>query len=676
MTDLADEPVGGRLDVTWVHSWIDVDHLAHDIQNPERDHCVVCASVPRWASAPFLDVEALAETLGESAHVYVLPTGEPSWELTRLLSPGMDVYGGALRVYRPLSESADPRDHPLYFIHEPADAAAQLDEITAAVLGRDSRGFAYPCSGSERLGVVTALRPHGVDLILPGGYRAFAARTQITSIEGLELERLVRVSQTVRVTVLEQERKTVWPVTLLPHAPDMWSRLIEQYSAGMVVWGIVVRVLPLGGFVELLPGVDGLVHKSKISREWVDDPNDYLKPGEILGARIINIDYEARKVELSLLDLDEDTPVAEPASILPGGPPWIADEVETLPDGVLQTESAHAERQQQLVPTDQVVEASAQPRNATIDAAETSDLAEPESDGGEDATALEPPESLDYEPLRQAQDELLATVLDARDAQRQLGDLFQGVEQQVAQLKAEAAQVRHGLERDLAEARVRVLEFAESEVGEIVRDAAASLELARGEAEGLRRQLEAAEADRRELLRRLKDEQGKTRTVEARVDRQRAELASERKRGDRLEEILDAAGVDAVKRFVVEVHLAWSSSTTQDDRTRFPWREPTLGPGFLDSLEIVQGISRGKVVEVAAHVVSGRAPDVPGLELHQMREGDGPTSPQLVRDDGATAWRCSLQGQSPAARRLHYWELPGGGVELANIVYHDDYSIS
>jgi len=126
---------------------------------------------------------------------------------------------------------------------------------------------------------------------------------------------------------------------------------------------------------------------------------------------------------------------------------------------------------------------------------------------------------------------------------------------------------------------------------------------------------------------------------------------------------------------VAEVRAAWERMTTPADRERFPWTTPAVGPDLLESLRTVQGISRGKIVDACAHVASGRAAEIPGLELHPLRESEAGGAPQRTRDDGAKAWRCSLQAGSPAARRLHYWQLPDGRVELANVVYHEDFSI-
>jgi hypothetical protein len=46
-----------------------------------------------------------------------------------------------------------------------------------------------------------------------------------------------------------------------------------------------------------------------------------------------------------------------------------------------------------------------------------------------------------------------------------------------------------------------------------------------------------------------------------------------------------------------------------------------------------------------------------------------------VRNDGAIAWRASLQVNTPSARRIHYWVLPSGQIELARVAAHDDFDI-
>lgn len=265
-------------------------------------------------------------------------------------------------------------------------------------------------------------------------------------------------------------------------------------------------------------------------------------------------------------------------------------------------------------------------------------------------------------------------ILEGRELQREIGTTFAGAQRRIDELRAEARQLLQTLVRDLTEARRRILEFAEDETTQLVGSTEAELTRARDEVENLSERLAAAEDDRRELLQRVSDQRERLATAGARAQRLGKELASERARADALEEEI-SAGVRPEARFVGQVRRAWEASATTSDRDRYPWREPGLGPDFLDSLERVHGVTRERVVDVCAHVVGGRARELAGLELHQLRASDGGDAPQREREDGALAWRASLQVQTPAARRLHYWELSGGGIELANIVYHDDFTI-
>lgn len=122
-----------------------------------------------------------------------------------------------------------------------------------------------------------------------------------------------------------------------------------------------------------------------------------------------------------------------------------------------------------------------------------------------------------------------------------------------------------------------------------------------------------------------------------------------------------------------EVYLAWCRRIPPTDKARRPlparWG---VGPGFLDSLEGLEGVARDKVLDVVVEVLTDLARDIPGREMHALRVDAGGGSAQRTRDDGATAWRVSLQVKSPGARRMHFWRLPDGTVELSRVGHHDD----
>lgn len=135
---------------------------------------------------------------------------------------------------------------------------------------------------------------------------------------------------------------------------------------------------------------------------------------------------------------------------------------------------------------------------------------------------------------------------------------------------------------------------------------------------------------------------------------------------------LEDAFLDPAEQLRFEVYLAWASRIPAGDKAARPLREYRVGPVFLDSLETLEGVRRGKVVDVVVEVLTGLAKEMEGRDLHRLRTGDSGGSPYRVREDGAVGWRAALQRETASARRLHYWECPDGTVELSRVVKHDD----
>ena len=82
--------------------------------------------------------------------------------------------------------------------------------------------------------------------------------------------------------------------------PDPWTEVARKFKVGDEVEGKVVRLADFGAFVELIPGVDGLVHVSQISDEHVDKPSDVLTTGQMVKVHILDIDVHAKRVSLSM----------------------------------------------------------------------------------------------------------------------------------------------------------------------------------------------------------------------------------------------------------------------------------------------------------------------------------------------------------------------------------------
>ena len=82
--------------------------------------------------------------------------------------------------------------------------------------------------------------------------------------------------------------------------PRPWDMAAERYAEGDIVHGKVVRIAPFGAFVELEKGIDGLVHVSQITHEWLENPTSALTIGEEVDAKILAFDPAGHRITLSI----------------------------------------------------------------------------------------------------------------------------------------------------------------------------------------------------------------------------------------------------------------------------------------------------------------------------------------------------------------------------------------
>jgi len=82
--------------------------------------------------------------------------------------------------------------------------------------------------------------------------------------------------------------------------PNPWDELDEKYTIGSIVEGKIVKLVNFGAFVEVAPGVEGLVHISQISQEHIANPEDVLKEGDSVKVKILDVDTKGKRMSLSI----------------------------------------------------------------------------------------------------------------------------------------------------------------------------------------------------------------------------------------------------------------------------------------------------------------------------------------------------------------------------------------
>lgn len=118
---------------------------------------------------------------------------------------------------------------------------------------------------------------------------------------------VVQPGQEVEVVVLAvNEAEHRISLSLRKALPDPWEDVEHRYPKGALVEGVVTNVTDFGAFVQLEPGIEGLVHVSELSWERVSHPKDVVQPGQKVRAMVLKVDAQNRRISLSLKALQQD----------------------------------------------------------------------------------------------------------------------------------------------------------------------------------------------------------------------------------------------------------------------------------------------------------------------------------------------------------------------------------
>ena len=116
---------------------------------------------------------------------------------------------------------------------------------------------------------------------------------------------VLKVGQEVKVKVLnvDPDRNRI-ALSIKQTLPSPWEKVNEKAPKGSIVKGIVRRLVDFGAFVEVYPGVEGLLHISQISHKHVNTPSDVLKVGQEIKVKVLDVQPENHRLSLSMRALE------------------------------------------------------------------------------------------------------------------------------------------------------------------------------------------------------------------------------------------------------------------------------------------------------------------------------------------------------------------------------------
>ncbi len=191
---------------------------------------------------------------------------------------------------------------------------------------------------------------------------------------------LLEIGQEVSVKVLDIDRdRQRISLGLKQTQTDPWQQVVDTHDQGDVIEGKVTKVVTFGAFVEILPGVEGLVHISELAQHHVENPREIVSQGDVVKAKIIEMDAERRRLSLSLKRVEDGD----------DGPTTASAESLGLSEEVFAEDLANAEE----APALEEATEPTQPQDSALTEETASEDAAPEdsapAEAADEAVALE-----------------------------------------------------------------------------------------------------------------------------------------------------------------------------------------------------------------------------------------------------------------------------------------------
>lgn len=158
--------------------------------------------------------------------------------------------------------------------------------------------------GKKYKGTVASISSYGAFVDL-GVTQGLLHISEMSWDRNAKVDELLKQGQEIEVTVIDVDKENRrLKLSYGEKGPNPWNMASQRYHVNDVVKVKVNKIMPFGVFVELEPGIEGLVHISQIAERKLAKPDEELKLGQHVNAKIIELDLEAQRIELSIKELE------------------------------------------------------------------------------------------------------------------------------------------------------------------------------------------------------------------------------------------------------------------------------------------------------------------------------------------------------------------------------------
>lgn len=182
---------------------------------------------------------------------------------------------------------------------------SRREVVEAATAAARAEVFGKLAVGDVVTGKVARITSFGAFIDL-GGVDGLVHLTELSHERNVSPKSVVTVGEEIEVKILDlNEEEGRVSLSLKATVPGPLDGVEQKLAKGDVVEGTVKRLTDFGAFVEVLPGIDGLVHVSQISHKRIENPKEALKVGQEVQVKVLEVNADAERVSLSIKALEE-----------------------------------------------------------------------------------------------------------------------------------------------------------------------------------------------------------------------------------------------------------------------------------------------------------------------------------------------------------------------------------